>query len=238
MNNHNSLEELLKKHAEDFHEVVPFKKDQHVIGVLDLSRNNPAFTEATYETTESLSAFINNTMKTANASYLIGGYRELREMYRRSMLFDKNLENAAVATEEPRSLHLGIDIWADAGTPIFAPLDGKIHSLADNNNFGDYGATIILEHELENVVFYTLYGHLSVSDLANRQEADIIKKGEEFAHFGLPEENGHWPPHLHFQIIADMKDFKGDYPGVVKPSESGFYCSNCPDPDLILQMRG
>jgi len=57
------------------------------------------------------------------------------------------------------------------------------------------------------------------------------------AHFGEPNENGHWPPHLHFQIILDMELKQGDYPGVCKYSERQKYLANCPDPDFILQMR-
>jgi hypothetical protein len=67
-------------------------------------------------------------------------------------------------------------------------------------------------------------------------EGQYINRGQEFAHFGEPRENGQWPPHLHFQIIADMQFKKGDYPGVCKFSEREKYLHNCSDPDLILQM--
>lgn len=236
MSERNILSDLLKKHSADFSPVVPYRTDKHIVAKLDLTRDNPAFSDKTYETTESLSRFIDEAMTATKADYLIGGYQELRDMYRRSNLFDQNLDMNAADVEEPRSLHMGIDIWAAAGTPVFAPLDGVIQSFANNNNFGDYGATIILQHELENVIFYTLYGHLSARDIENLEEGDSIKKGQEFAHFGPPGENGHWPPHLHFQVIEDLKDFKGDYPGVVKPSERDYYCSNCPDPNLILNF--
>ncbi|MFI5187661.1 MAG: hypothetical protein ACHQF0_13100 [Chitinophagales bacterium] len=63
-----------------------------------------------------------------------------------------------------------------------------------------------------------------------------IKKGDVIGEFGIPSENGHWPPHLHFQIIIDMGEWKGDYPGVCKFSERKKYLENCPDPDGILQM--
>jgi hypothetical protein len=57
-----------------------------------------------------------------------------------------------------------------------------------------------------------------------------------FAAFGIPYENGHWPPHLHFQVIVDMKGMKGDYPGVCAWPERESYLENSPDPDIILQM--
>src|SRR5690349_12009347 len=79
-----------------------------------------------------------------------------------------------------------------------APLDAIVHSFAFNNQQGDYGATIILTHKIEEISFFTLYGHLSLSSIKNIQEGQRIEKGDVFAEFGIPIENGHWPPHLHF----------------------------------------
>ena len=135
---------------------------------------------------------------------------------------------------EPRRLHLGIDIWGKPYTKVMAPLSGIVHSFAFNNAFGDYGATIILTHNLEGMIFHTLYGHLSLNSIKNLQEGDVVKKGDVFAEFGIPFENGQWPPHLHFQIVFDMQGMKGDYPGVCAYSERESYLANCPDPDLIL----
>lgn len=117
-----------------------------------------------------------------------------------------------------------------------APLNGIVHSFAFNNAFGDYGATIILTHNLDGESFHTLYGHLSLNSLKNLQEGDVVKKGDVIAEFGIPFENGQWPPHLHFQIIKDLRGIKGDYPGVCALSEKEFYVANCPDADLILGM--
>ena len=117
-----------------------------------------------------------------------------------------------------------------------APLDGIVHSFRFNNNDGDYGATIILTHNLNGVSFYTLYGHLSLNSLKNLQEGRRIREGEVFTEFGMRFENGNWPPHLHFQIILDMQEWEGDYPGVCKFSEREQWLNNSPDPDLILQM--
>jgi peptidoglycan LD-endopeptidase LytH len=153
-------------------------------------------------------------------------------VYSRSKVFDGNS-----TTEEPRRLHLGTDIWGDAGTVITAPLEGKVHSFAFNNQFGDYGATILLTHSLEGQEFYTLYGHLSLASLDNLQEGMKIDKGQAFATFGMAEENGHWPPHVHFQLIKDMQQWKGDYPGVCKYSEKEQWLANSPDPDIVLQLN-
>ncbi len=75
-----------------------------------------------------------------------------------------------------------------------------------------------------------------MNSIKNIQEGDAVKKGDVIAEFGIPFENGQWPPHLHFQIIKQMQGMKGDYPGVCKFSEREAYLKNCPDADLILQM--
>lgn len=135
-----------------------------------------------------------------------------------------------------RTIHLGIDIWGAPYTKVMAPLNGIVHSFAFNNAYGDYGATIILTHNLEGETFHTLYGHLSLNSIKNLYEGGNIYKGDVFAEFGIPFENGQWPPHLHFQIIKDMQGMKGDYPGVCAVSEREEYLNNCPDADLILGM--
>ncbi|HTI93681.1 MAG TPA: peptidoglycan DD-metalloendopeptidase family protein [Puia sp.] len=137
---------------------------------------------------------------------------------------------------EPRRLHLGIDIWGPAGTRVMSPLNGIVHSFAFNNNDSDYGTTIILSHNLEGVGFHTLYGHLSLNSIKNLSEGRNIRKGEVIGEFGMRFENGNWPSHLHFQLIEDISDWKGDYPGVCRFSEKRRWLDNCPDPDLVLQL--
>lgn len=217
-------------HRQVFSPVVSFQPEKDKLIPFDFTDNNPDLTADLLENTPAYCQYLDDKRQKAGALYGIGGYGENRTVYSRSRVFDDP------AGGEPRRLHLGVDIWGSVGTPVFAPLPGKVHSFQFNNHFGDYGATIILQHAFENQVFYTLYGHLSLKDL-QLQEGQIIVAGQEFAHFGLPEENGHWPPHLHFQIIMDMQDFWGDYPGVCRFSEKEKYLSLCPDPDLILQMQ-
>jgi len=112
-----------------------------------------------------------------------------------------------------------------------------VHSFAFNDRYGDYGATIILLHQLDGMPFYTLYGHLSLKDIQTLSGGQYIPIGYPVGHFGQPHENGHWPPHLHFQVILDMELKEGDYPGVCKYQDREKYLANCPDPDLILQLN-
>ncbi|GAB2766957.1 hypothetical protein GCM10027275_06380 [Rhabdobacter roseus] len=159
----------------------------------------------------------------------VGGYAEHRTIYHRSAHF-------STANEEPRCIHLGMDVWAQAGTPVYAPLAGQVHSFGFNDRFGDYGPTIILEHSLESYTFYTLYGHLSLSSLEGMEAGRPLQAGEAFATIGTYPENGHWPSHLHFQIITDIGTHRGDFPGVCTLSDRDRYLALCPDPNLMLQI--
>lgn len=220
---------LLKNNQKEFHPVVPFDPATDKLLSLDFTANNHELTDDILNDTSKFIAYINNKLATANAKYGIGGYAEHRTIYSVSDLFDSE--------EEPRRLHIGIDIWGKPYTKVMAPLNGFIHSFAFNDGHGNYGATIILSHSLQGFSFYTLYGHLSLNSIKNIHEGDRVYKGDVLAEFGIPVENGHWPPHLHFQIIIDLENQKGDYPGVCKYSEREKYLSNCPDPDWILQMK-
>lgn len=216
-------------------QVVKFDKINDRLLLMDFTEANKELAAEIIGDTMRFSNYINSKLYPANGgtnSRLgIGGYDEHRTVYSRSKVFD-----APQPGEEPRRLHIGIDIWGDAGTPVFAPLDGVVHSFSFNDRYGDYGATIILFHQFKGLSFHSLYGHLSLKDLDGLAEGKKISAGELIAHFGGSEENGHWPPHLHFQLIIDMEGNKGDYPGVCKFSEREKYLANCPDPDVLLGM--
>lgn len=154
-----------------------------------------------------------------------GGYLEKRWIYKET----RNFEGS-----EDRDIHLGIDLWIQDQTVIHAPLAGVIHSFANNRCEGDYGYCIVLQHELKEITFHTLYGHLNSSGFDQIKVGKKVKAGEPFCQVGHFEVNGNWPPHLHFQIIRDMGDYYGDYPGVCSQSDLDFYHQNCPDPSALL----
>jgi peptidoglycan LD-endopeptidase LytH len=237
--------------------IVPFDSRLDHLVALDLTKQNNELTHQVVNNTQEFGKYITGKIRNAGARYAIGGYNEHRTIYSRSSVFD-----AISDKEEPRRLHLGTDIWGEAGTPVFSLLDGIIHSFAFNDQFGDYGATIITQHNLPGLKtteagvaetngksavvnqqlslpgkFYILYGHLSVRDIAHLQVGEQIVKGQEIAHFGEPGENGHWPPHLHVQIINNIGTYAGDYPGVCRFSEKEKWLLNSPDPEILLQMR-
>lgn len=232
MNQASGLETIIQASGVSFHRIVPFNPAADKLVSLDFTEANKELLPDMLNDITYFSRCVNKTLEKSQARYGIGGYAEHRTVYSASKVFNGN-----VPGEEPRRLHLGTDIWGKPNTPVFAPLDGIVHSFAFNNRFGDYGATIILSHYLQGFSFFTLYGHLSLQSINNIQEGKRIIAGEVFATFGLPVENGQWPPHLHFQIILDIGSWKGDYPGVCKFSEKEKWLANSPDPDLILQLN-
>lgn len=197
--------------------ILDFTEANHELKTVDLSK------------TEVFNQYVFDQLSQKNKKYGIGGYLEKRAIYRRSDVF-------ATAVSNFRNIHLGIDIWTEAGTPVFAPMDGKIHSFQDNAGFGNYGPTIILEHILEGKKIYTLYGHLFQKNLANLETGKEFKAGELLCHAGPYPENGDWPPHLHFQLMWDLGENWGDYPGVAAEKDLEFFQNNCPDPNLFIRF--
>ena len=222
------LKIILKKHQQQFAAVVDFNASKDKLLSLDFTAGNLEIKEYYISDTNWFTLYVQQTLLNAGARYGIGGYGEDRGLYKRFKHFDG---------EEQRSIHLGIDIWGAENTKIFAPLGGMVYGFAYNGEDGDYGATIILQHQLDMVSFYTLYGHLSLKDIVPLRKGMVITRGECFAHFGNVKENGNWPPQLHFQIIEDIGFHESDYPGVCRASEKEKYLMNCPDPDLILGMN-
>lgn len=196
---------------------------------LDLSAATTDKIDLDVTDAEIFEEFIEDHLAKNNAKVAYGGYLEKRNLYRRSENFKDNIS-------VERNIHIGLDLWIKAGTSVLSALDGKIHSFQNNTAHGDYGPTIILEHKIEGCTFYTLYGHLSLESLDGKLEGEFVKRGEKIAELGKPPINGDYAPHLHFQIIKDIQNKWGDYPGVCSENEMEFYKENCPDPNLLLKI--
>jgi murein DD-endopeptidase MepM/ murein hydrolase activator NlpD len=196
---------------------------------LDLSVNSVELKHYKPNTSHEYEVFITDYLEKNNAQVAFGGYLEKRNLYERSSIF-----NSSQAVE--RNIHIGLDLWVNAHTPVLAALDGVIHSYNNNNNLGDYGPTIILKHVLNKCEFYSLYGHLSLESLDLLEIGQTVKKGKQIATLGDTSVNGDYAPHLHFQIIYDLGSYQGDYPGVCSEKELNYYKNNCPDPNLLLKI--
>ena len=168
-------------------------------------------------------------MHAASADVAIGHYCEDRNVYESDFFVDEG--------KESRTVHLAVDLFAPAGTPVYAALDGKVFLFHDNTAHLDNGPMIVLEHETDQgVKFHTLYAHLSRASLDGLSVGKEIKSGQQIATMGTEEVNVGWPPHTHFQLIMDLCDMAHDIWGVAAISELPVWRSMCPNPNLILRI--
>ncbi len=195
---------------------------------IHLSWDNPQLQGMDITDPEACQGYIDSVLATHNARVAYGGYLEKRKLYTKAGRFAGN---------SPRDIHLGVDFWCIAGTEVLAPLEGRVHSFANNSDPGNYGPTIVLQHQLGELKFYTLYGHLSLESLQGLYPGKEFRKREVLATLGTTKINVGYAPHLHFQLILDMGRYQGDYPGVCSEKDLPFYKKNCPDPNLLLGMK-
>ena len=171
---------------------------------------------------------IERRMRGAGAEAGIGRYAEVRLAYR-----GPQYETGS----EMRTVHLGVDLFQPPGSPVFAPLDGVVRSVAEYDAPYDYGPTVLLEHAPEDgPSFCTLYGHLSRASIQGLQVGATVRAGEKIAEIGTSEENGGWAPHAHVQIVADRMHIEGAFPGVAPPWCRDVWMAVSPDPSDLLGL--
>jgi murein DD-endopeptidase MepM/ murein hydrolase activator NlpD len=197
---------------------------------IDLSNSNSELLKIDLRNPDEFEKFIENHLQNNHAKVAFGGYNELRNLYKINTLFNDNLA-------DERNIHIGMDLWIKAGTPVLAALDGTVYGFDFNAGSGNYGPTIILKHQLGNETFYTLYGHLSMESIDNMHIGTFFKKGQKLASLGNSSVNGGYSPHLHFQIIKNIGNNLSDYPGVCSKKELDYYLENCPNPNLLLRIN-
>ncbi len=196
------------------------------LGVASLATGaNPAELEE-----PALTARIAALRRETGATVVVGRYDEARALYTAAAFGDP-----AQPTHERRTVHLGLDLFAPAGTPVCAPLAGIVEHCANNARPQDYGPLVVLRHEgPDGLPFHTLYGHLSLASLQGVAPGQHVAAGAVVATVGESDVNGGWTPHLHFQLITDLLGLECDFPGVARASERAVWRSLCPDPNLIV----
>jgi len=162
----------------------------------------------------------------------IGRYNEMRpNMYVSDMYQDteKQIEGYAGV----RNIHMGLDIGGPAGTPVMSFADGKIQKFGYNPGKGDYGHVVIVQYKISDTNVWALYGHLSAKSVGYKYIGMPVKKGDVIGWYGLPRENGGWPPHVHFQL-SFVEPQTHDLPGVVSLRDHKRSEIHFPDPRLVL----
>ena len=194
------------------------------VGSLDIPRPDVVQAPASFD------AHVSRLVAESGARFGIGRYDEARLAYVTDLF-----RHAGNWSEESRTVHLGVDVFCEAGAAVHAPLDGVVHSFANNAAAGDYGPTIVLEHRVDDgaLRFFTLYGHLSAESLVGLSPGRRVTAGERIGWLGDVAVNGGWSPHLHLQVMADMLGNQGDFPGVAAPREREVWLSLCPDANLV-----
>jgi 4-aminobutyrate aminotransferase-like enzyme/Ser/Thr protein kinase RdoA (MazF antagonist) len=139
---------------------------------------------------------------------------------------------------ERRAIHHAIDIYAPAGTPVLAPLPGRIAMLGDDTSADGFGGIVVLEHEPGTPHrFWTFYGHLAPAGLAGMTIGATVEQGAAIGRLGLPEENGNWPPHLHMQLMTALVFDRAEaIIGLSLRSEWDLWESIFPNPNGILGL--
>jgi len=89
-------------------------------------------------------------------------------------------------------VHEGIDIANDAGTPIYAVMDGTVINAGPAQGFGNW---VVIKHDGGEV---SVYGHMRHYDVAVGQR---VTAGQQIASIG--SEGQSTGPHLHFEIKPD-----------------------------------
>jgi 4-aminobutyrate aminotransferase-like enzyme len=199
--------------------------------VLDLSVGSPLVGGDPGDNAEpALTSRVFGVMRHAGVHVAVGRWDEPRLLYTAPFF-----ATGSLPPDDRRTIHIGLDLFAEAGTPVYAPLDGVVHALADNDVPQDYGPVIVLRHETDGgAEFFTLYGHLSRASLHGLKPGRRLARGERFAALGTPDENVGWTPHLHLQIVTDLLGLGTDFPGVAPARHRSVWRSLSPDPNLLV----
>jgi 4-aminobutyrate aminotransferase-like enzyme/Ser/Thr protein kinase RdoA (MazF antagonist) len=219
--------------AQKVEPVMTLPESEDEITVLDLSLGSPLLNGRDTEDTEAFTRRVFRHMEDKGAAVGIGRYLEPRAFY-----LTEIFEGRPGDPRERRTIHTGIDLFDQAGAEVRAPLAGRVFSVVDNGQGLDYGPTVMLEHDGPAGPFWTLYGHLEAESVETLEVGAEVSAGDVIARIGPYPENGDWPPHLHFQILTDLLDFEGQFPGVALPREQSVWASFSPDPNVITRLPG
>ncbi len=148
-----------------------------------------------------------------NAEIGIGPWGEERAVYAGEMFQSKLIRGVR------RTRHLGLDIFAEAGTVVMTPLAGRVTDVLIETEPLGYGCAVLIEHEPEpGVRFSSLWGHLSHETAKTIHEGQLLRAGEPIGKLGAASDNGGWLPHLHLQLVAYSTADITPIPGVGEAS--------------------
>ena len=98
--------------------------------------------------------------------WAIGRYDEDRTIYTQALFAGA------------RTVHMGIDLGGPVGTAVHAFADGVVLHSGINATDGDYGGTVVTEHEVDGTPIWALHGHLSHASVARCAPGRRFLRGE------------------------------------------------------------
>lgn len=137
---------------------------------------------------------------------------------------------STLVTGQRRSLHLGLDLFLDAGSNVRTPIPGRVIEIYMSDLPLDYGHAILLEHRpTPDLTFYSLWGHLSAGTAKARRLGEELKAGDIVGQLGGNKENGGWQPHVHLQLLTYRPAGAADVIGAGEPDYRAVWAELFPD---------
>lgn len=221
--------------AENPHRLAPVMKPSAAMQakrVLEVNDPEDPFTKAMSTTDIDLAERIWDEVKSQQPFDLgIGLWGERRVVYTVEM-FESKLRRG-----DRRDVHLGLDLFAPAGTPVMTPLEAEVVDCRIIPGHQDYGGVVLLKHEPEpGLVFHTLWGHQAHAPVKALTVGQKLAKGEAFIELGAPDENGGWIPHLHLQIVTHAVTDAREIPGAGEARFMDVWSQFYPDPSTLAGL--
>ncbi len=193
--------------------------------MFDFSSDNPKTLKMDTNDFDAFQSIIFDELARSGASWGIGRYLEERKNI---------LKNFPQMIREGRIYHLGLDIIVPKGYVLFAPLSATVYRVGKEEELGSYGGYVVLKHEVQGDIFYSLYGHLDSNHIV--QEGQILDTGESFAHVGERSDSGGWFTHTHLQIITKKAADAGRmFQGYIAASDLSEIENLFPNPYLLFR---
>jgi murein DD-endopeptidase MepM/ murein hydrolase activator NlpD len=178
---------------------------------------------------EELQAAIWRHLDSVGAKWAVSGYPEKRELlggYKRIR-----------SDENPRPYHIGVDITVPAGTKVYAPLDGEVVISEYEEGPGNYGGLIVLKHDINGCIFYSVYGHMDALSLLSK--GTKAKAGAIIGIVGNMEQNGGWGEHIHLQVLTQKGFDEGwAYKALCSKDDLKRVAEICPNPMFLVRIGG
>lgn len=175
-------------------------------------------------------AVIAGELHRAGSAMGIGRYDEARFASDAYRSIGKQDPVAELAT-----IHTGIDVFAEVGTAVHAPLAAIVQRIVRGDGTRAGAAEVILRHRCgEGAAFFTLYRHLSPDSVAALAEGQTVEPGQVIGKLGSGDPGTGELPHLHCQLITDLLDGKEGFPAMVPVACREVWKGLSLDPNLIL----